>query len=266
MRAIVCIFILSILILSGCARKSDNVYQDVGEIATTREIKEIPQQKTEKATENNDTIDKENIKFYIDDSHFYDTEEGFDFAREYSEDEKFHIRILDAYTSDNLEDFGEYFCGGRVKGSIEEALDWCDWALGDLDLTYMCVQVELTNKSTEKEDFRLQPFHIFTRIKDERGKDYGLADKYISFATAYNEFWNDSANKVDEVKNSNLLHLSAGEVITTSCVFIMRKEFLDDELYLCLHQDEGEYNNKYKCVFPTTAKTTKFLKINLRDN
>lgn len=269
MRAKVWILIFFIGILSGCSKKSDNIYKDVGETATTREIKNIPQQQTEKATENNYSMDKENVKYYIEDSHFYDVEEGIDFACEHEEEEKFHIRILNAYTSDNLQDFGEYFCESEITGSIEEALNWCEWAndYSDLDLTYMCVQVEITNKTSEREDLDvLDSLRVFTRINDERGKEYGLADKYISFATAYNEIWYDSTKKENEKKSYYLLHLSAGETITTNCVYIMRKEFLDDELYLNLHQDEGEYNNKYMCVFPPTAKTTKFLKINLKEN
>ena len=106
---------------------------------------------------------------------------------------------------------------------------------------------------------------MFTRINDKRGLDYNLADKYITFATAYNEFRYDSTKKENEGKSYYFITLSAGETITTNCVYIMRREFLDNELYFKLHEDEGEYSMKYKCVLPPTAETTKFLKINLQE-
>ena len=268
MRAIVCIFILSILILSGCARKSDNVYQDVGEIATTREIKEIPQQKTEKATENNDTIDKENIKFYIDDSHFYDNEEGIDFAGFDETNEKYHVKILDAYTSDNLEDFGEYFSSDKVKGILESRKNFCiDMGWEETDITYLCVKIEITNNSTENAVLPMsQSFKWVSRINDERGQEFGLVDMRVESTSPSTELRYDSAKKENEGKQYYFLSLPAGETETTNCVYIFSKKLLNDDLYFELHWDKEEYNNKYHCTFPPTAETTKFLKINLRES
>lgn len=266
MRVIV--LIICIIILSGCAKKKDNTYVGVEEKATTEKIRDISQKQTEKETENDYSISKEMVELYIDDSHFYDYDEGINFANENETEEKFHVKVLEAYTSDELKDFGEYFCTDKIKERIEEQREFCVSGKGynDFDLTYMCVKIELTNIS--EEDMQLcvgNCLNVYTRIYDERGKEFNLADKYIDLPTAYNEFRYDSSKKVSEGNEYYFLSLSAGETITTNCVYIMRKDFLDDELYLGLHLDEGEYNRKYNCIFPPTAETTKFLKINLQD-
>ena len=266
MRVTVIILILSICVIAGCAKKEDNEYVGVGEKVTTDEIKDMEQQQTEKATEDDYSIDKEMVQYYIDDSHFYNSDDGISFALENETEEKFNINILDAYISDNLESFGEYFEDDIIKGEIEEAKKSLDRkGYNDEDITYMCVEVELTNIS--KEDIYLCMnlyLQVFTRIYDESGKDFGLTDRYIDMATAYTEFWYDSSKKENEEGEYYFVTLSSGETITTKCVYILRKEFSDDELYLKLHVDEGEYNTKYNCVFPPNAETTKFLKINLR--
>ena len=134
-------------------------------------------------------------------------------------------------------------------------------------MIYMSVQVELTNISEDDIRLCMQNYlRVYTRIYDESGKDFDLSDKYINMATVNSEFWYDSPKKENEENQYYFVTLSSGETITTNCVYIMRKEFLDDELYIELHEDDGEFNMKYNCVFPPTAETTKFLKINLREN
>ena len=57
MRVTVIILILSICVIAGCAKKEDNEYVGVGEKVTTDEIKDMAQQQTEKATEDDYSID-----------------------------------------------------------------------------------------------------------------------------------------------------------------------------------------------------------------
>ena len=265
MKSKVFILLLCISILSGCVKESDNTYRGVYEKDTTE--KYVVQQTTTAAT-NDDSIEKEDAKKYIDDSHFYDDTEGVDFASFEEEKENYHIRILNAFISDNLEDFGDYFCEDNVKGDIEYAKNFCIERLGyDADdLTYMCVQVELTNNSNENAAFPVShSLRWYSRVEDIRGKEWDLADKRIEYLMPYTELWYDSPKKEDGVQNYYSLLLSAGETVTTKCVYVFDKKCLENELYLCLHLDEGEENIKYNCIFPPTAKTTKFLKINLQE-
>ena len=200
MRIAVLILFLCIAVLSGCAKKDDNTYVGVEEKETTIEIINTPYQ----PTENDDSIDKEKVKLYIDDSHFYDYDEGINFAEEYEKKEKFHIKVLEAYSSDNLIDFGEYFNSSIIKEEIEENINQCIERKGYStdDITYMCVKVEITNKSSEKVNLCLGNYlKVFTRLHDERGKEFKLADKYISLATANSEFWYDSPKKENEKNN-----------------------------------------------------------------
>ena len=120
MRVIVMIMFLYICIIAGCAKKEDNKYVGIDEKTVTNEINDISQQPTEKPIEDEYSIDKENVKLYIDDSHFYDNDEGINFAMENEKEEKCHIRILDAYTSDNLNSFGNYFDNNIITEEIEE--------------------------------------------------------------------------------------------------------------------------------------------------
>ncbi len=266
MRVIALLVTVYLIFLSGCAKKSDNSYMGIEEkdITETYTIR----QTEEETTDNDYSIDKILVKYFIDDSHFYDNEKGIDFAGFDETNEKYHVKILDAYTSDNPEDFGEYFSGDNVKRRLEEMKNSCiDTGYEEADLTYLCVKIEITNNSTGNAVLSMgNSFKYVSRINDERGQEFGLADMRIEFTNPHTEFMYDSAKKENEGRQYYYLSLSAGETETTNCVYIFSKKLLEDDLYLELHRDKGEYNSKYHCTFPTTAETTKFLKINLREN
>ena len=65
-----------------------------------------------------------------------------------------------------------------------------------------------------------------SRINDIRGQEFELPDMRVDTTRPCTELWYDSTKK----------------------------------------ENEGEYNTKYNCKFPPTAKTTKYLKINLNEN
>lgn len=267
MRGIILIVIIYICILSGCAKKSDNTYMGIEEKDVTETY--VQRQTKEKTTDSEYSIDKQMVKFFIDDSHFYDSRDGVDFAGFNEKNENYHVKILNAYTSDNLEDFGEYFCSDSVKGEIEEMKRFCVERMGyeEEDLTYMCVKVEITNNSSENVVLPMgNSFKYRSRINDIRGQEFGLANMRVEYDAPYSEFWYDSTKKESGAKSGYYLLLQAGETETTNIVYISSKKSLKNDLYLCLHEDDGEYNEKYKCEFPPTSKTTKFLKINLQDN
>ena len=135
-----------------------------------------------------------------------------------------------------------------------------------LAVIYMCVQIEITNKSNGQITVPMShSFRWRSRIKDIRGQEFGLADMRVEYEMPYSELWYDSTKKENEGKQYYSLSLSAGETETTNCVYFLNKKSLENDLYLMLHMDEGEYNNKYHCKFPPNAKTTKFLKINLKE-
>lgn len=266
LKILIIVLFFFISILPGCVREADNTYKGVAEKDTTEKF--IVRQTSESTTDNDYSIEKKDAEKYIDDSHFYDTAEGVDFASFGEEKENYHIKITDAFISDNLEDFGDYFGENPVRGDIEYAKNFCMERLGydAANLTYMCVQVELTNNSNENTTFPVsQSLRWYSRVEDTRGKEWNLADKRIDMSMPYSELWYDSTKKEDGVKNYYSLLLSAGETITAKCVYVFDKSCLKNELYLCLHLDDGEENIKYNCTFPPTAKTTKFLKINLQE-
>lgn len=265
MKKIALIVILCIGILSGCVSKSENTYRGVEENDATEKYN--VNKNTEEITDNDYSIDKEIVRDFIDDSHCYDNIEGINFAGYDEEEEKYHIKILNAYTSDDLEDFGEYFCSERIKGQIEIARNFCiERGYTDEDLTYMCVQAEITNNFNESKTLYMsKSLRWVSRINDTCGQEWNLPDKRIDYEMPYTELWYDSSKKEDEGQGYYHLSLSAGETITTNCVYIFDKSRLESEIYLQLHLDEGAYNTKYNCVFPPTNETTKFLKINLQD-
>ncbi len=252
--------------LSGCAKESDNIYMGIEEkdITETYTIR----QTEEETTDSGNSIDKNLVKYFVDDSHFYDNEEGIDFAGFDETNEKYHVKILDAYTSDNLEDFGEYFSRDNVKRRLDEMKNFCmDIGYEEEDLTYLCVKIEITNNSTANAVLPMsKSFRWVSRINDERGQKFGLSDKRVESTNPSTEFSYDSTKKENEGKQYYFLSLPAGETETTNCVYIFSKKLLNDDLYFELHWDKEEYNNKYHCTFPPTAETTKFLKINLRES
>ncbi len=181
---------------------------------------------------------------------------------------EYHVKILDAYTSDNPEDFGEYFSRDNIKGRLEEMKNSCiDTGYEESDLTYLCVKIEITNNSAANAVLSMfDSFRWISRINDERGQEFGLANMRIELTRPHTELRYDSEKKENEGKQYYFLSLPAGETETTNCVYIFSKKLLNDDLYFELHWDKEEYNNKYHCTFPPTAETTKFLKINLREN
>ena len=267
MRVISLLMIIYMFFLSGCAKKSDNIYMGIEEKDVTETY--VIRQTEEETTDNDYSIDKNDVKYFIDDSHFYDDAEGVDFAAFAEEEEDYHIRILNAFLSDDLEDFGDYYCQDAQKRELEERWNFCIEIHGSdpSDLTYMCIEVELTNNSNENKEICLrESMMLYTRVEDIRGKDFNLTDKRVdNYITPYTELMFDSDKKKDENKGMYFLLLSAGETITTKSVYIFDKRYSENELYICLHMDEGEENTKYNCIFPPTAKTTKFLKVNLQE-
>ena len=103
MKPIALILILCLTVLSGCVKKSDNTYNGVEEKETTEKyiVNQVPEETTDNVLDS-DSIDKELVDSFIDDSHFYDSEEGVDFAGFDEEHENYHIKILDAYIYDDL--------------------------------------------------------------------------------------------------------------------------------------------------------------------
>ena len=81
MKTIALILVLCLTILSGCVKKSDNTYNGVEEKETTEKyiVNQVPEETTDNEADS-DSIDKELIEYFIDDSHFYDSDEGVDFA------------------------------------------------------------------------------------------------------------------------------------------------------------------------------------------
>ncbi len=264
---VIALLIVYMFFLSGCAKKSDNIYMGIEEKDITETYTIC--QTEEKTTDNDYSIDKTLVRYFVDDSHFYDNEEGIDFAGFDETNEKYHVKILDAYISDNLDDFGEYFSSDNVKRSIEGSKNFCIERLGyeEADLTYLCVKIEITNNSTANAVLPMsKSFRWVSRINDERGQKFGLSDKRVESTNPSTEFSYDSTKKENEGKQYYFLSLPAGETETTNCVYIFSKKLLNDDLYFELHWDKEEYNNKYHCTFPPTAETTKFLKINLRES
>lgn len=267
MRVIAFLVIIYILFLSGCVKESDNIYKGIEEKDATETY--VVRQTEEETTDSDYSIDKNLVRYFIDDSHFYDNEDGVDFAGFDETEEKYHVKILNAYISDNPEVFGEYFSSDDIKGRIEEAKRYCIESRGyeEEDLTYMCVQMEITNNSTGNAVLPMgNTFKWVSRIDDIRGQEFELADMRVETSRPFGEFWYDSTKKENEGKQYYYLSLSAGETETTNCVYIFSKKLLGNDLYLELHFDKGEYNTKYNCTFPPTAKTTKYLKINLKEN
>lgn len=267
MRVIALLVIIYMFFLSGCVKKSDNLYMGIEEKDITEAY--VIRQTEEETTDSDYSIDKNLVEYFIDDSHFYDNEDGIDFAGFDQKEEKYHVKILNAYISDNPKDFGEYFSSDSVKGRIEEAKRYCIESKGyeEADLTYMCIQMEITNNSTGNVVLPMsKSFRWASRINDIRGQEFELADMRVESAMPFGELWYDSTKKENEGKQYYFCSLSAGETETTNCVYIFSKKLLGKDLYLELHWDEGEYNTKYNCKFPPTAKTTKYLKINLNEN
>ena len=118
MRVISLLMIIYMFFLSGCAKKNDNIYMGIEEKDITETY--VISQAEEETTDNDYSIDKNLVEYFIDDSHFYDNEDGIDFAGFNEKEEKYHVKILNVYISDNLEDFGEYFSSDNIKGSIED--------------------------------------------------------------------------------------------------------------------------------------------------
>lgn len=267
MRVIAFLVIIYIFFLSGCVKESDNIYKGIEEKDITETY--VVRQTEEETTDSDYSIDKNLVRYFIDDSHFYDNEDGVDFAGFDETEEKYHVKILNAYISDNLEEFGEYYSNDHVKDSIADSVRWCIESRGydEEDLTYMCVQVEITNKSAGNAVLYMNhSFRYVSRINDMRGQEFGLTDMRVELVSPSTELLYDSTKKENEGKQYYYLSLSAGETETTNCVYIFSKKLLGNDLYLELHFDKGEYNTKYNCTFPPTAKTTKYLKINLKEN
>ena len=183
MRVIALLMTVYLIFLSGCAKKSDNIYMGIEEKDNTETY--TIRQTEEETTDNSNSIDKNLVKYFIDDSHFYDNEEGIDFAGFDETNEKYHVKILDAYTSDKPEDFGEYFSGDIVKGRLEEMKNFCmDIGYEEADLTYLCVKIEITNNSAGNAVLPIgNAFEYVSRINDKRGQKFGLADMRIELTS-----------------------------------------------------------------------------------
>lgn len=267
MRVIALLMIIYMFFLSGCVKKSDNTYMGIEEKNITETY--VTRQTEEETKDNDYSIDKNLVRYFIDDSHFYDNEDGIDFAGFGEKEEKYHAKILNAHISDNPEDFGEYFSSDNIKGRLEDAKRYCIESRGyeESELAYMCVQMEITNNSTGNVVLNIgNAFKLVSRINDTRGQEFELADMRVEYAMPFGEFWYDSTKKENEENKYYYFSLSAGETETMNCVYIFSKKILGKDLYLELHWDNGEYNTKYNCTFPPTAKTTKYLKINLKEN
>lgn len=264
-RKIIFIFVCAV-VLTGCSNLQKNQIRNVEEVETV-EITAVRESNTQEETNISDTLNgvkKEMVECYIDNSHFYDEKDGIDFCY-FFDKKKYHIVVQDAYYTDDLTKCGEYFVEHSTdileirKYVLEHGL------ADDENLTYLCVKIQLTNKEDILTEFSISNLKPYSRIKDNRLVEYGLADAYVEPALIYSESWYDYSKKKSS-KQAHFFDMQPGETTDViTMVYLIEKEKVTEDLYLTLNLGTPIYNGKFQCNFPPDDEDTKFLKINLRE-
>lgn len=263
-KKVVFILVCSI-ILTGCKNVKKNQIKNVEELEKTKIIKVQTFDNNEKNKEIQtlNGVDKNMVEYYISDLYFYNEKDGVDFCY-FVDKKRLHIAILDAYYTNNLLECGEYFA--EHSADILEARKYVleHELASDKNLTYLCIKIQLTNQEEALTEFAISTLKPYSRIKDDRLIEYGLADAYIDLPLIYSEPWYDYSKKKSG-KSSHFFNMQAGEttdIITV--VYLVDKEKISEDLYLGLNLGTPQYNSKFGCDFPPNDEDTKFLKINLR--
>lgn len=259
-----CVVLFSTLLLTGCVSKEGNFLQNVEEretIATERIEQETKQQENEMELLNG--VDTQRIRYYIDDTHFYDGENEIEFR-----DQKHNlwkIKITDAYISDNLDNFGTYFVSRQDE--MEEVMQYLIDTYGyqRKELTYLGAKITITNQEESIKECFVSDFDPWLRISDDSFVQYGLADKYIQPACIYSELWYDYYGQ-KAGKSYYCFDAQPGINNEMMLVWIIEKALVDKkELYMLLNMTQGNWDSKWKCQLPPTDEDTKFLKIRIRE-
>lgn len=266
-----CLLAGSFMLLTACTKQETSAIQGVEEIVTTSEETEntITNEEVTQETLSEEDELRVLMKQFIADKCFYDEPEGLDFSGLEGLDnlegnEIFHIKVVNTIVSEDMADFDDGFM--TYADEIAEIDAYITEMFGYEDNVILEVDSELTNLTDTAHHLALgQSLRIYMRIPDERGTAYGYADKRVELAMPYTEFWTVCPDVAASKLFDYDLSFAAEETILVKTLYVIPREFLEQELYLGLYQTEGTYDRKLKFTPPVDDERTKFLRIHFEE-
>ena len=264
--------LLLCVLLAGCGEGSSiEDYQNVAEVKTREyvevEIETYPLAEREEESEllvMEEGYPSSNTSSYISDSHFYqgDTMRYLEnSACKKNAGDKMEIRILDAFTSDDIADGGSYFAGNfSTKDVLNSGYERQIYG----ENTYLFTRIELTNLTDQAVEIWMHHYEPYIRVLDRRLESRG-------YGTVRVEIINSGAMGYDqpdtEKKSYYLKKIAPGETIETTLCHVIPKQFLSETIYLKLgNEDICDYwklDEKMGDYPPNEEENLKFLQIPL---
>ncbi len=251
------IIIVTGTLLTGCKISHQYDVGDVSEIVTTQ--KSVSQNTTKGDTGKN----SEFILQFVDDSHFYEQDE-LDFTETLGS--TYHIKVLDVYATDKLEELGEYFVGieSEFAENRSQLLESEQCALEDY--IYVAVTIELTNKEKSENTFCLADLGLKFRIKDDSMESFGVGTWRLSGIEGEytdSELFFDYENREID-KSYYMVNFKPEETIKTKVVFGCDKNLLQENMYLRLGMHSlGTYDSRKGEWIRSDDAAIKFLRLKL---
>ena len=254
------VFAVTAVCLSGCTQ-----YSGAKNMAKVEEaVETLPME----------TIDVEKYKDqelslanYLPDSYYCDEDErDFFSANNKKKEEDYHIKITDAYVTDDYTNGGEYF---TKKGDwVQENLDFLKRSHTEAELNklrYYFITFELTNLADTMESFCILDVQLVERVPDDRYvADFGVGSSYTTYWLGECRYVTDKTPDPDSKGKSYYLNeIKQGETLTFTCMYMDILDYQNHDLYLRLSSVyPGREDPKTGIVMPDSNSPVRFLKVN----
>ena len=242
------LFMMGCLVLTGCAKEREtNQLQNVEEKVTTEKTTSTPttEQSQEESYKTEWAENDYTLSYYLPDKYFYDVEE-MDFFSTWLE--KCHIKVLDAFVTEDLAEAGSYFVENQAW--IQEFLDAGMERDPSAEPVYLAVKVELTNLEEEMISFCMADLDCYMRVFDDSMVQYGVSDTRTTGNRFTSELFYDLGFDTAG-KRYYYVDMEPGKTITTTILYLIYKEDAQKDLYLQLGGHiTGEYDSKLGRVMP----------------
>lgn len=256
------------ILLTACGQqKESNTLGNVEDIITTAELETSASVSTTTSNESSDPNDM-SLCYYLSDNHFYD-QESIDFYATTDSTMNYNVKILDAFTSDNLADGGTYFTDNTISKQIEDEICFLKslpylTESGHTDISYLFLKAELTNLTSEEKNFCIHDLaHIVCRYYEPSMTIYGVSDKRIE-STQSSEILYDYNYNTNLAKNYYYIDIAPNQSITTTILYLIPTDYLTEELYMKLNDRSIEvYDSKLGRWMPTEDDKIRYLRIHL---
>ena len=250
------ILFFSCLLLAGCSHsQSAEKYQQVEESVTSEEKGGESNDETEYQTDPSKDLQDQWLEYYIPDSHFYETTPQ-PFA---NGDAMLTLEILDAFSSKDPADGGEYFTTSKRMQHLKEVEE------EDGRDTILFVKIRLTNPDKNAAQVCIGELDMYKRVP-------GLPEEKNEYSDQTIERIHDELDFDKPMTLGDMMYfvkIEAGKSLETTIACYVREEDLKEKLYMrCWGMGGAEwsvYNAGKNRREPSNDPNVRYVRVNVRE-